>query len=101
MTDDEIRRLPPLLTVPEAARVLGVGRTVGYQLVRRRQWPTPVIRVGAQIRIPRAPLLALLGLSPTVGEPPPARRDGETIRRRSRNRRGDDGGHHVQEMLLP
>ncbi len=70
MTEDDLRRLPVLLTVPAAARVLGVGRTVAYRLVRDGQWPTPVIRVGHQVRVPRAPLLALLGLS-TAPSPPP------------------------------
>jgi excisionase family DNA binding protein len=101
MTDDEIRRLPTLLTVPDAARVLGVGRTVAYQLVRRGQWPSPVIRIGSQFRIPRAPLLELLGLSPTPPSLPPPSPPRRTIRSRHPNRKGADGGHHVQEMLLP
>ncbi len=63
MTDDEVRRLPVLLTPLEAAQVLGVGRTVAYRLLRSGAWPTPVIRVGQQYRIPRAPLLELIGLS--------------------------------------
>lgn len=54
--------LPPVLDLPTAARLLGVGRTVAYQLVREDQWPTPVIRVGRLIRVPTAPLLALLGI---------------------------------------
>jgi excisionase family DNA binding protein len=101
MTDDELRRLPALLTVPQAAVVLGIGRTVAYQLVRRDEWPTPVIRVGAQIRIPRTPLLTLLGLSPIAPEPPPVRRPARTISPRRHARKGPDGRDHVQEMLLP
>ena len=30
----EPARLPPMLTVPQAARVLGIGRTLAYELVR-------------------------------------------------------------------
>lgn len=63
MTEAQVRELPILLTVPLAGRVLGIGRTVAYRLVRTGQWPTPVVRVGQQYRIPRAPLLALVGLS--------------------------------------
>lgn len=52
--------LPPMLTVPQAARVLGIGRTLAYELVRTQAWPTPVIRAGRLIKIPTAPLLELL-----------------------------------------
>lgn len=99
MTEEELRRLPPLLTVPVAARVLGVGRTVAYELVRRGEWPTPVIRVGHQIRVPRAPLIALLGLS-TAPSPPPfdeRKMDLSSHAPRSEN----SGWDHVQALLLP
>ena len=43
--------LPAVLNVPEAARLLGIGRTLAYELVRTNQWPTPVIRVGRLIKI--------------------------------------------------
>jgi excisionase family DNA binding protein len=45
----------------EAARLLGVGRTLAYQLVRDGQWPTPVVRIGRLIKIPKKPLLDFLG----------------------------------------
>jgi predicted DNA-binding transcriptional regulator AlpA len=60
MTHDELASLPPLLDVPTAARVLNIGRSLAYDLIRRDQWPTPIIRVGKLIKIPTAPLLALL-----------------------------------------
>lgn len=44
--------LPVVLDVPQAARLLGIGRTLAYELVRTNQWPTPVIRVGRLIKIP-------------------------------------------------
>jgi predicted DNA-binding transcriptional regulator AlpA len=59
-----LEALPPVLDLPTAAGLLGVGRTAAYQLVREDQWPTPVIRVGRLIRVPTAPLLALLGVDP-------------------------------------
>jgi predicted DNA-binding transcriptional regulator AlpA len=55
-------QLSPVLDVPTAARLLGIGRTAAYQLVKQDQWPTPVIRIGRLIRVPTAPLLALLGV---------------------------------------
>ncbi|HTE71914.1 MAG TPA: hypothetical protein VK640_01775 [Actinomycetes bacterium] len=46
-----------------AAEVLGIGRTVAYELIRTDHFPTPVLRVGHQIKIPTAYLIELLGLS--------------------------------------
>lgn len=63
MTVDDLRALPPVIDLPTAARVLGIGKTVAYELVRAETWPTPVLRLGHKIRIPTEPLLALLGLS--------------------------------------
>lgn len=59
---DEIRSLPPVVDVPTAAAVLGIGRTAAYELIRTDSWPTPVVRLGKSIRIPSAPLLALVGV---------------------------------------
>jgi excisionase family DNA binding protein len=52
--------MPVMLDVPEAARLLGVGRTLAYDLIRAGRWPTPVIRVGRLIRVPSGPILELL-----------------------------------------
>jgi excisionase family DNA binding protein len=64
MTMAEVAALPTALDVETAARLLGVGRTCAYELVRTGRWPTPVLRVGRAVRIPTAPLLATLGLQP-------------------------------------
>ena len=45
-----------LLTVLEAAEVLGIGRTTAYALIREGSWPTPVVRVGLLIKIPASAL---------------------------------------------
>jgi hypothetical protein len=68
-----VRSLPAIVDVVTAAEVLGVGRTVAYELVRTDRFPTPVIRVGHQIKIPTAYLLDLLGLStdPVASHPAP------------------------------
>ena len=63
MTATEVRSLPAIVDVVTAAEVLGIGRTVAYELVRTDRFPTPVLRVGRQIKIPTAYLLELLGLS--------------------------------------
>ena len=68
MTADDLRALPPVVDVPTAGRMLGLGRSAAYELVVAGRWPTPVLRLGRRWRIPTAPLLDLLG----VPAPPPA-----------------------------
>lgn len=54
--NDEPSSERELLTVLEAAEVLGIGRTTAYALIREGAWPTPVIRLGKLIKIPASPL---------------------------------------------
>jgi predicted DNA-binding transcriptional regulator AlpA len=63
LSEEQVRTLPPVVDVPTAATVLGIGRTAAYELIRTDQWPTPVLRLGKLIRIPSAPLLDLVGVS--------------------------------------
>ena len=72
MTRDEIAALPVVVDVPTAARVLGLSRTVVYQQIAAGSWPTPTLKVGRLIRIPTAPLLALLGLDVETSAATPA-----------------------------
>jgi len=63
---------PDFLTVEQAAVVIGIGRTVAYELARKAadtgEGPFPAIRFGKQIRIPRRKLEALSGGPITVGD---------------------------------
>jgi excisionase family DNA binding protein len=53
------------VTVEIAARMLGIGRQLAYELVRVGRFPTPVIRVGRRVVIPREPFeRALRGEAP-------------------------------------
>jgi excisionase family DNA binding protein len=67
MTAAELTRLPAALTIPQAATVLGIGRTHAYEAVRSGTWPTSVIRVGRCIRIPGAEVVRLLGAAGLAG----------------------------------
>jgi hypothetical protein len=49
-----------MIGLPQAAALLGVGRTTAYRLIRDQQWPTLVFRLGRLIGIPTQPLLDLL-----------------------------------------
>ena len=60
MTVATAQRVPPVVDVPTAAAMLGIGRTAAYELIRLGQWPTPVLRLGKLIRIPSAPILELI-----------------------------------------
>jgi excisionase family DNA binding protein len=67
ITSTELSPLPAVLTVPQAAAVLGIGRSHAYQAVKSGDWPTSVIRVGRCIRIPAAEVLRLLGTGDVPG----------------------------------
>ena len=78
MSPDELRGLPAVVNVATAGRILGVGRGAAYGLMRTGQWPTPVVRLGRLIKVPTAPLLALLGQPvkvTTASESPAGMRD--------------------------
>lgn len=49
----------PTVTVPEFARIVGVGRNMGYQLVREGK--IRHLRIGARILIPSAAVREFLG----------------------------------------
>ena len=65
MNRDQLAALPPVLDVPAAAKVLGIGRSLAYDLVRRGEWPTQVLHIGKLIKIPTEPLVRLLGVVTT------------------------------------
>ena len=53
---------PPLMTVSELASVLRIGRNSAYDLVSSGEVRS--CRIGRRIRIPRAAVVAYLGLDP-------------------------------------
>lgn len=59
-TVQRIRALGAATSLPTAAAILGIGRTLAYELVATGQFPTPVIRAGTRVIVPVAPLLKLL-----------------------------------------
>jgi excisionase family DNA binding protein len=61
VTDSRTDARAAVVDLPEAAAMLGIGRTLAYRLVREGSWPTPVIRVGRLIKVPLRPLREYLG----------------------------------------
>lgn len=57
-----LQDLPPTLSIPEAAEILGVGRDLAYQAARRGELPT--VRVGRRLLVRTDQLLELLGAQP-------------------------------------
>ena len=62
MTPSEVLALPVVVDVPTAARALGMGSTLAYDLAKKGRFPCPVLKVGRLYKVPRAGLLAVLGL---------------------------------------
>ena len=55
-----------MLTVPEAAQMLRIGRNLAYELVARGDIPS--VRIGRLIRIPRRALVRWLDVTGDVDE---------------------------------
>jgi len=93
LTATEVRALPAVVDVVTAGEVLGIGRTVAYELVRTDRFPTPVLRVGRQIKIPTAYLIALIGLDP--GNAP----EDSASPLRTEGNRGDPTHHEMRHRI--
>lgn len=52
----------PTLPLPEAAALLGIGKSTAYAAVRKGSFPVRVIQIGGRYVVPTAPLLELLGI---------------------------------------
>ena len=50
---------PETLSVPEAGRIVGLGKNASYEAARRGE--LPVLRFGRILRVPRAALERMLG----------------------------------------
>jgi hypothetical protein len=61
----DLNTLPPTVGIELAARLLGCGRTLAYELARRGEFPCRVLRLGRRYVVPSADLLRLLGIPPT------------------------------------
>lgn len=62
ITLDEVGSLPVALDPVTAGRMLGLGRTTTYRLLRQGAFPVPAHRAGKAWVVPTAGILAYLGL---------------------------------------
>ncbi|QTZ93257.1 hypothetical protein [Streptomyces auratus] len=63
MRREELLELPAAVDLETGNRALGLGRSKGYELAKRGQYPCKVLRLGNAYRVVTADLLALLGLA--------------------------------------
>ncbi len=64
MTPEALRALPPTLTIPQAAEILGVSREVGYRAAAEGELPG-ALRLGKRWIVGTAVLLRAIGLEET------------------------------------
>ncbi len=62
LTETEVLALPAMATAAQAFAALGIGRDLGYQLIRRGEFPLDVVPLGRSLRVRRRDLVAFLGL---------------------------------------
>lgn len=63
MTREELLALPAAVDLDTGNRALGLGRSKGYELAKRGEYPCKVLRLGKAYRVVTADLLDLLGLA--------------------------------------
>ncbi|MCM8555484.1 hypothetical protein [Streptomyces sp. STCH 565 A] len=63
MSREELLALPVAIDLDTGNRALGLGRSKGYELAKRGQYPCRVLRLGNAYRVVTADLLDLLGLA--------------------------------------
>ncbi|WP_328781255.1 hypothetical protein OHT68_21265 [Streptomyces canus] len=64
--------LPPTVSLRTANRILSLGRSTGYGLAKRGEYPCKVLKLGNAYRVVTADLQRLLALDEAVEVPAPA-----------------------------
>ncbi|MGH8792124.1 MAG: DNA-binding protein [Stackebrandtia sp.] len=63
-TLERVAALGTTTDVETAGQILGIGRTLSYQLAKNDEFPVRVLRVGQMYKVPVPALLAALGTEP-------------------------------------
>ncbi|MEV7227248.1 DNA-binding protein [Polymorphospora sp. NPDC051019] len=72
-TADKIHALGVSTDLATAAHIFNLSLATAYRLVKTNTFPVPVIRAGTHYRVPTAPILTTLGLTPTTPQHPPTK----------------------------
>ncbi len=59
-TVEAVRQLGMTTDVTTAAQILGIGRTLAFDLLKHEKFPVRVLRIGRRVVVPVADLLRLL-----------------------------------------
>ncbi|MFJ6810618.1 helix-turn-helix transcriptional regulator [Streptomyces anulatus] len=71
LSTQQVYDLPAMVKAEDAFAALGIGRDLGYRLIRQDEFPVPVVPLGSRIvRVRRTDLLAFLGLEETAAGGP-------------------------------
>ena len=62
MTREELLALPAAIDLDTANRALSIGRSTGYALAKRGQYPVKILRLGNAYRVITADLLRVLSI---------------------------------------
>jgi len=60
-TPDEVRALGMTTSLETAAEIIGIGRTLAYELVKNQAFPVRLLRLGRRVVVPIPDLLRYLG----------------------------------------
>src|SRR5690349_4588934 len=60
-TPEAVRQLGMTTDVTTAAQILGIGRTLAFDLLKQDKFPVRVLRIGRRVVVPVPDLLRLLG----------------------------------------
>lgn len=71
LTREYLMALPPTVDLQTANRVLSIGRSTGYGLAKRGEYPCKVLKLGNAYRVVTADLQRLVALHDTAKEPVP------------------------------
>jgi hypothetical protein len=63
-TVEAVRQLGMTTDIETAAAILGIGRTLAFELSKADQFPVRLLRVGRRVLVPIPDLLRLLGATP-------------------------------------
>jgi len=64
-TEAQVLALPAAFDLKTAGRAFGLGESACYELVKRKQFPVPVLTLGRRYRCLKADVVKALGLSTT------------------------------------
>jgi hypothetical protein len=62
-TAEAVRQLGLTTDLTTAAEIIGIGRTLAYDLAKTDRFPVRILRIGGRVRIPVPELLRYVGIS--------------------------------------